>query len=155
MAMAHVQSLLTDANWGLVQLKTLITSALTTMRTLASACAEPTISGPTVRMPPELVTPMTLIMVEWFTNSMKYGAASRSSGRIVVAWQIREGAVQLTWSEYGGPRIEFPGTPSLGTELVNSFVTRELKGRCRMQFPAEGARHTIEFPVPVIDRLTT
>jgi PAS domain S-box-containing protein len=146
MAMAHIQSLLTEANWGHVQLRALITSALSAMKSLAAGSAEATIHGPPVRMPPASVMPLTLVLVEWFTNAVKYGALSRPGGRIDVNWTVNKETTTLTWAESGGPTVDRPIRPSLGTELVNSFVTRELKGRCEMRFPPEGARHTIEFP---------
>ena len=69
-----------------------------------------------------------------------------------VEWQLLNGhpgppTVHLTWQERGGPPPRQPAIPSLGSELVRAFATRELGGTCSMTFPPDGAEHVIEFAV--------
>ena len=90
-----------------------------------------------------------MILVEWFTNSHKYGACSVPEGKVKVAWQRLDdprGWVRLTWTERDGPLIRRAGKPSLGTKLVQGFAGNELRGRCHMTYPPEGAEHVLEFP---------
>lgn len=149
-AMAHVQRMLVESQWGQVELRELIRSTLDAMSPLARHEHRALLDGPPVSLMPEQVTPLTLVLVEWFTNSCKYGAHSTAQGRLKIHWEIRlqvhDPHIRLTWQERGGPRIDRPITPSLGTELVYGFVTRELRGQCWLQFPPEGADHAIEFP---------
>lgn len=152
-AMSLVQRLLVESGWGQVDLRGLVISAIDAMRPLARHEIPVEFIGPPLPLMPEQVTPLTLVFAEWFTNSTKYGAHSVPQGRLKIAWeaqlQAHEPQIRLTWQERGGPRIDKPVSPSLGTDLVYGFVTRELRGQCWVQFPPEGADHAIEFPCAV------
>ncbi len=90
-----------------------------------------------------------MILLEWFTNSCKYGAHSVASGRLRVRWELIDAQtgkrLRLRWTETGITEMPKSMAPSLGTNLVNGFATRELGGRCEMSFPAGGADHLLEF----------
>jgi two-component sensor histidine kinase/HAMP domain-containing protein len=148
--MAHVQQMLVQSQWGSVQMRELVASTLNAMQPLARHQPAIAIDGPAIPLLPEQVMPLTLVLVEWFTNSCKYGAHSAPGARLRIGWkmglQAHEPHASLTWQERDGPRIEAAAAPSLGTELVYGFVTRELRGQCWMQFPPDGADHAIEFP---------
>jgi hypothetical protein len=94
-----------------------------------------------------------MILLEWFTNSSKYGAHSRATGRVRVGWERVDGnghgeQVRLRWRESGGPRLSDQApSSSLGTELVKGFATLELRGRYEPRYHREGAEHLLEFPV--------
>jgi hypothetical protein len=105
-----------------------------------------------------------MILLEWFTNSGKYGAHSSPTGRVRVEWTVSgpggagignngngdNGArtVRLWWKESGGPRVREPlPAASLGTELVRSFATLEMRGRYEPRYPAGGAEYLLEFPI--------
>ncbi|HXE54075.1 MAG TPA: PAS domain S-box protein [Tepidisphaeraceae bacterium] len=147
-ALAHVHDLLATSGWQSVGLRTLVSSTLSALHHMAPHPAAQTVSGPEVSVPPKRVSPLTMILVEWFTNSCKYGAHSQPGGRLEVAWQATPQTVRLCWRESGGPPAMVSPTPSLGTELVNAFATRELDGRCHMEFHPDGASHVLEFPYP-------
>jgi PAS domain S-box-containing protein len=148
-AMTHVHHLLAQEGWVPVALRTLIESTLTAMRYTAPHHVPTTTEGPDVFIGPAQVLPLTLVLVEWFTNSCKYGAHTTPSGRLRIRWSMLPGSspgtVRLTWTEQGGPPITARPRPSLGTQLVEGFVGRELAGRCELRFPPEGADHGIEF----------
>jgi two-component sensor histidine kinase len=95
--------------------------------------------------------PLSMILVEWYTNSCKYGAHSAPAGGLRVEWTVDHRGtipwVELRWRERGGPPVRQPVRPSLGTKLVHEFAARELGGRCRMDFGEDGADHALEFPV--------
>ena len=42
--------------------------------------------------------------------------------------------LRLRWIEQGGPPPPHPITPSLGTQLVRGFASRELKGFCELRY---------------------
>lgn len=148
-AMAHVQRLLSDTKWEPVDLRRLITSTLEAMASMAKHANPVEVEGSAVLLSAEQAMPLTLVLVEWFTNSCKYGAHSLAGGALSIRWESKQNGagrvLHFAWEERGGPRIGQPVTPSLGTQLVEAFVTRELHGRCGMTFPSEGARHKVEF----------
>ncbi|MDB5356901.1 MAG: signal transduction histidine kinase [Phycisphaerales bacterium] len=155
-AMTHVHHLLAGEGWTAVALRTLIESTLATMQYMAPYNAPTRAQGPDVFVGPGQVLPLTLILVEWFTNSCKYGAHSTPGGRVQIRWDSVTGAtpgtLRLTWTEQGGPPITGEQHRSLGTELVEGFVARELAGRYDLRYPPEGADHAIEFRANVEER---
>jgi PAS domain S-box-containing protein len=65
------------------------------------------VSGPDVECGSKISTSIALLLHEFATNSVKYGALSGTSGRIGVRWEI-DGALVLSWTESGGPAIARP-----------------------------------------------
>lgn len=148
--MAHIHQLLAKSGWQPVGLQPLIVSTLEAMGSMACRTADADVEGPDVRISPRRILPLAMILVEWFTNSCKYGAHSVPAGRLRIGWELGDSQtghwVLLRWQERGGPPVQQPVASSLGTELVHAFSTRELGGRCQMRFPVEGAEHNLEFP---------
>ena len=149
LAMTHVNRLLAETNWKAVDLRVLVTSLLEAIHQLGGYTVPVVVQGPSVQVSPRQTPPLSMILLEWFTNSCKYGAHSQPTGRLVVAWAVDRSAapprLRLHWTETGGPPIRGPLKPSLGSELVEGFATLELKGRLELRFPEEGADHVLEF----------
>ncbi len=58
------------------------------------------IRGPEVQLQQADVTPLALILHEWSTNAVKYGALSENAGNLHISWTgSREGGCELTWRE--------------------------------------------------------
>jgi PAS domain S-box-containing protein len=150
-AMTHVHQMLSEAGWQAVNLRVLASSSLRSMDHLAGHPGRVTLEGPDVSVSPQQAQALAMVLAEWFTNSCKYGSRSVAGGEFSVRWQTRaeesRTVVRLTWTERGGPTIQTPGVPSLGTALVRGLVANELRGRCTLGFPSEGAEHVIEFPL--------
>ncbi|MDB5318700.1 MAG: signal transduction histidine kinase [Phycisphaerales bacterium] len=150
-AMAHVQQLLATTEWRALDLRVLIDSLISAMDFMLPWLTEVTLSGPSVSIPPRRALPLTLILAEWLTNSCKYGAHSQAGGRLQIGWELGLAAgpqsVRICWEETGGPTPSDAVVPSLGTDLVQAFASRELDGVCQMGFPQTGARHVLEFSV--------
>jgi PAS domain S-box-containing protein len=151
LAMTHVNRLLAEANWQEVELKTLVASLLEAVKRLGSYPIPALIDGPAVPISPRQASPVAMILLEWFTNSSKYGAHSVPGGKLMVVWAIdrstRPPRVRLHWTETGGPPIRKETKPSLGTELVEAFATLELRGHLQLRYPEEGADHELDFPL--------
>ena len=151
-AMNQVHQLLAEGGWRPVGLEPLIRRLLDAVSSLWTCPGDVTLTGPAVEVSPRQTLPLSMILLEWFTNSCKYGAAAVApGGRVGVTWEPFAAPsgqwVRLRWRESGGPPIREPVRPSLGTELVRSFAAVELKGRCELRFPGTGVDHTLEFPL--------
>lgn len=146
---AHVHRLLGTAGVEGIELASLVRSLAEAVEPTAPYRAEVRVSGPAVTLDAKRVLPLAMILVEWFSNSAKYGAHSEPGGRVAVTWEMTAGArcVVLRWREQDGPQIEGVGERSLGTMLVEGFATRDLQGTVRLEYPGGGARHELEFPV--------
>ena len=151
LGMAHIHQLLASSGWREVSFRSLLTSLLAGMDTLARHRAELVIDGPDVMVRPSRALPLTMVLVEWFTNSVKYGAHSREGGKLTISWELEPSAtgamMHLHWRESGGPPVKSSINPSLGTELVRSFVSNELQGTCELRYPQDGVDHQIDIPV--------
>ena len=149
-AMAQIHHLLAEGGWRAVSLGTLARTLLDALGNLANCPGDVTIDGADTTVSARQTLPLSMILLEWFTNSCKYGAFSVAAGRIALQWGAlrRDGRewVALRWTESGGPPIRQPVTPSLGTELVRSFASRELRGEAVLRFAEAGVDHTLKFP---------
>ena len=81
------------------------------------------VSGPTVRCGSSIAASMALLMHEFATNSIKYGALSDASGRVSLTWELAD-KLTLVWHETGGPLVAPPGedNPGFGSVLVAATV---------------------------------
>ena len=115
------------------------------------------IEGPDGRVPARAITPLSLILYEWATNSAKYGALSRDSGQLALSWthdQPKSGAedeersetrVTLRWRERGGPPVDQEAIRSgFGTRLVQHSAT-QLDGLVDLRWKADGLEAELEF----------
>ena len=82
---------------------------------------------------------------------VKYGALSVPGGRVTIQWHLTESPtgwkVVLEWKESGGPVIDTPIKSSLGTELIEGFITYDLNGKCNLNYTPQGVAHSFEFHV--------
>lgn len=146
-AMSHVHDVLAANGSGRVELGELTRSLLDALKALSRHRATLRVDGAPVILNSAQTLPLMMVVQEWFTNSCKYGALSVPDGTLRIGWDVDDaaGAVRFRWTESGGPPICAPVRPSLGTELVNSFVTRELRGEFRPGYPSTGADHLLVF----------
>jgi two-component sensor histidine kinase len=149
----HVHRLLGRAGVRGIELATLVRSLKEAMEATAPFRAPVTVSGPEVTLDPKRVLPLAMVLVEWLSNSAKYGAHSVPGGRVEVSWRVAAEAVSgamcvtLRWRERGGPVLDGAEAGSLGTMLVEGFATRDLAGSLKLSYPPEGASHEIAFPL--------
>jgi two-component system CheB/CheR fusion protein len=98
-------------------------------------------------------TTLTLAMAlhELATNAAKYGALSTPNGRVDVHWSVantrEEPRLLIEWIETGGPRVKPPTRRGFGSQLIERTVAYDLQATVKRDFPAEGVRCTIEFPL--------
>ena len=156
-AMARTHNLLADSGWRPLDMGTLVNNLLTFTTDVAPHAIEVHVQGPPTPISPRQSVPLAMSLIELFTNSSKHGAHRSPAGRLSITWHQmqREGRtwVRLNWRESGGPRIEGPITPSLGTELIQGFISFQLGGQCELRFPPDGADHMLAFmmdPAPTI-----
>lgn len=103
------------------------------------------ISGP-------VISSLALLLHEFVTNSVKYGALSANAGQIKIHCAARSGTVVITWTERGGPPVTSPiGDKGFGDLLVRATVAGQLGGNISRDWEPEGL--IIRLTVPR-DRLT-
>lgn len=145
-AMSTVHNYLSHTKWSAVELKSLATAVVP--RDLHAAL---TVDGPVVTIDPKLCTPLAMVLHEFASNSMKYGALRGPGGRVQLTWktQPRQAGQDLTlaWREQFGPAVREPAELGTGLQLVQGIVRSDLRGQIAFSFPPEGVLHTVTFPL--------
>jgi two-component sensor histidine kinase len=106
------------------------------------------LSGPDVRLPPQVIIAYALALHELATNASKYGALSNPSGKVTINWTIEEGQLlKLIWKEHDGPQVISPTTTSFGTQLIQRVLATELGGRANVEYRPTGIVFTAIAPL--------
>lgn len=105
------------------------------------------LAGESLVLPPTLALSLTLIVHELMTNAVKYGALSSPTGRIGVSWTDVNHHVQMMWTEFGGPAVQYPNRKGFGSELFYRALA-PFHGKVEPEFAPEGFRCNILFILP-------
>lgn len=93
------------------------------------------------------ISSLALLLHEFATNSVKYGALSSTAGQIEVRCADRAGNVVITWSERGGPPVAPPiGNEGFGDLLVRATVAGQLGGDISREWKSEGLLIRLSVP---------
>lgn len=148
-AMAAANTLLITEDFGSVSMEDLV------RRSLAPFGVEDTdrfrLSGPNLRLSPQVVVAYALALHELATNATKYGALSSATGVVNVAWSV-EGEtapplLRMHWQEHGGPPVVPPRRTSFGTQLIRRVLGTEIGGRVEVDYRTEGVVFTAVAPL--------
>ena len=147
MGLSGVHDILTRESWHGAELSEVIQRAL---RPFDEAGGRFAVEGPAVRLQPGGALTMALILHELATNALKYGALSRRGGRVILAWtyDAAERALEVTWTETGGPRVTPPTRRGFGSRLIQRSLGGELKGSAAMDYRAEGLTCVLRARLP-------
>lgn len=141
-ALARAHELLARDRWAGAELHALAAEELDPHAGRAS------ITGPPLRLAPQAVQPVSMVLHELATNAVKYGALSRPEGRVELSWhQAPSGMLTLCWRERGGPPVMGPPTrQGFGSRLIRTTLQGQLGGEARFDWAPEGlcCRMTID-----------
>ncbi|CAN7327070.1 PAS domain-containing protein [Phenylobacterium sp. LjRoot225] len=149
-ALARAHDLLTEVAWEGADLKEVI------VRTLAPHAPEGQaerihLSGPRVQLGPNAAVSLTMAFHELATNAAKYGSLSVSAGRVEVRWSADSlhdpAAVEIDWTESGGPEVSPPTRRGFGSRLVEKGLAREFDGQVELIFAPQGLRCCMRLPL--------
>ena len=109
------------------------------------------IGGDDLPIGPHAATAIALIVHEFATNAVKYGALSRESGTVVVDCGRAGDRFTIEWREAGGPSISGPPERrGFGTTLSERVATMQLGAIVSRDWRLDGLTVTLELPA---DRL--
>ena len=86
------------------------------------------IHGPDVALGASVVTNLALLLHEFATNAVKYGALSTADGTVDVTSSEEADQIVLVWKERGGPPVRHDGGEGFGTLLGQATVRGQLGG---------------------------
>jgi PAS domain S-box-containing protein len=97
------------------------------------------LAGPPVPVGTNTTTSLALVLHELATNAAKYGCLSSPEGRLSIAWEVRDGALCMTWTETGGPPVTAaPSLEGFGSQLSRKSITGQLGGTLDYDWRPEG-----------------
>lgn len=153
MALAQVQSMLTQTNWAGIGVHELIRNVATVPFRDGHERFE--LTGPEVRLPAQLTLPFALAIHELCTNAAKYGALSNKEGRIEIVWGYEPASAPeqffLRWSERNGPLVIEPTRTGFGSRMIKTALARSVGGDAEWRFDPGGVECEIRLPVPALE----
>lgn len=91
-------------------------------------------------------TPLALLFHELATNAAKYGALSTAAGSVSLHVERDGDDVRIEWRERDGPPAQEPQNPGFGSRLMTLSVERQLGGRMRRDWSADGLSISLWIP---------
>ncbi len=148
-AMAAANTLLITEDFGSVSMQDLVKRSLAPFGVEDAARFD--LTGPELRLPPQVVVAYALALHELATNASKYGALSNATGVVEIQWSITGEAghplLHVVWRERGGPPVSPPRQTSFGTQLLKRVLATEIGGGVDVDFRPEGLVFTAIAPV--------
>lgn len=142
-ALARAHTLLSRNRWEGADLARVITDETAAYQRPGQV----RLDGPSLKLAPDAVQPISLLVHELATNAVKYGALSVEQGRVQVGWRIADNLdLELIWTETGGPGVVKPLNKGFGSTLVSEVTTRQLGGRVDAAWNADGLALTVSLP---------
>lgn len=148
-SLADTHSMLTDDYWQMASLHKLLESELRHYDT--NDKSRVILEGPDVALVADIAIPIGMAFHELASNSSKYGALSRSQGRLEVRWSVNnlndERILNLDWLEKGGPEVEKPRRRGFGTTLLERVVAVQCQAKVELNYHPEGLQFTMALPL--------
>lgn len=106
--------------------------------------------GPAYQVPSKAIVPVTMILHELATNSVKYGALSSTKGKVDLKWTLESGSgdttrLRFVWREEDGPQYEIPSRKGYGSKLMEG-TAKHLGGSMDLQYKSDGLVATLNIP---------
>lgn len=138
-ALARSNRQLTASSWDTVDVEDIVRGELAIFPNRTA------IEGRAVKIKPQDVQKLTLVLHELMTNAVKYGALSDPNGRVRVSWTVAcdgaEPLIKLRWEEQGGPRVPAPTRRGFGSLLIQTSFPN-----ARVDYAEQGIICELELP---------
>jgi PAS domain S-box-containing protein len=141
-ALAATHSLLSATRWEGANLRQIVDEELAPYRADDRAVAD----GPPAMLLPATAQSMALALHELATNAAKYGALSTAAGRLRLHWWVGKEALELEWTETGGPTATPPASHGFGLTIVRSSIEAQFRGKVTYDWRPEGLRCRLSIP---------
>jgi PAS domain S-box-containing protein len=114
------------------------------------------IDGPHIRLKPNAVQHIGLVLHELMSNAIKYGALSKPEGRILIRWLIETEpncqseadykVFKMRWQEISGPPVKKTDRCGFGRLITERIISSAVDGKAALEFDAAGVVWTLEMP---------
>jgi PAS domain S-box-containing protein len=109
------------------------------------------LDGAELRLKPDAVQPLSMVLHELATNAAKYGALSVPGGGLLLSWRLEPGKdgarLRLRWEERDGPPVLAPPQRrGFGSTVVAATARGQLGGEASFLWKPEGLVCDIVLP---------
>jgi len=143
-ALSIAHALLAESRWEGASLDQIIKEELAPYR--GGETDRMSVSGPQVFLTPATAQTLAMVVHELATNAAKYGALSQAKGKVVLAWEWRQGVLTLSWRESGGPPISSPDTAGYGSKVITASA-RQLGGTTTFDWHPDGLHFVMSMTI--------
>ena len=145
-ALSATHDLLTQSEWSTTPIREVVEAEMAPYAQESDTMLD--LSGPDVEVAPNDALSLGMAIHELATNAAKYGALSRSGGKVSVAWEkLNEEFARLDWKETGGPPVAEDRRSGFGTNLIEKIVAHELRNPVDLRFDPAGVTCTLTIPL--------
>ncbi|MER2263731.1 HWE histidine kinase domain-containing protein [Methylobacterium oxalidis] len=146
-AMAASHTLLSDAAWQQVELRTLIVEQLSPYAKEGDSLW---LEGDRMTLLPRMGASLGMVFHELATNAAKYGALSVPGGRVRIRWSVTGHApsrvLSLFWREVGGPPVKPPQRQGFGSFVTQRLIEYEMQGSSEVIYKPDGVCFYMDVP---------
>jgi two-component sensor histidine kinase len=143
-ALAATHTLLSATRWEGASLRQIVDEELAPYR--GDQGDRAVADGPPAMLLPATAQAMALALHELATNAAKYGALSTEAGRLRLHWWIGKDALELEWTEIGGPTTAPPTSQGFGLTIVRSSIEAQFRGSVMYDWRPEGLNCRLSIP---------
>jgi PAS domain S-box-containing protein len=106
------------------------------------------VSCPDVPVGPNAVTGVAMVLHEFATNAVKYGALSRPEGFVSIDGAVENDVLLLIWEERDGPRLKGPPDhEGFGGTLADRIIKGQFGGELAYAWNPEGLIIRLSMPM--------
>ncbi len=144
-ALAAAHTLLSDREWESIDLYTLLKTQVSPYALDFDSQVE--LACPELPLNPDEALGLGLVLHELATNAAKFGALSRSVGRVLVTCPPEgpSDARVIEWVESGGPPVKPPHEGGFGTILIARSLDKIVGSSVEVDYLPEGLRARIRI----------
>ena len=147
MALSRSHDLLISGNWVGATLSDLVFAQLEAF----SSKDVLVVDGPSILLSPTAVQYLGMAFHELATNAAKYGALSKSDGRVEVTWQTTKDArLQLKWRELNCEAVA-PTSRGFGSTVLERIAPAAVSGTGRIGFEEGCFTWTLDAPIKAVE----
>ena len=147
-ALSRVHDLLLKANWSEAMLNAVVKTAIEPFET--KAAQQFSVHADTLKLSPNAVLPIAMVINELCTNAVKYGALSTPAGNVAIDASIDGNMLRFNWTEKNGPVVREPSRRSFGSKLMEHAFVSQLEAKASLKFAPGGVCYELEAPLDVI-----
>jgi len=143
-ALAATHNLLSATRWQGANLRQIVDEEMAPYR--ADHRERVVAEGPAAMLLPATAQAVALALHELATNAAKYGALSTDTGKLQLKWSISSEALELEWTETGGPPAAPPSSLGFGLSIVRSSIEAQFRGGVVYDWQPTGLRCRLVIP---------